>query len=153
MCPLPSSPSRILLSLMARRNLSVSGRAPRCQPMRHWLTRCLLERKRCARRTGNQEDMFLPTRLINVGTASEPGLNLVLSAELPRSRRSQHITLSSCWGSGGHSALTTALNLGERYLHIDMECLPKTFQDAIEITRQLKIHTSGSMHYASYSLQ
>jgi hypothetical protein len=107
--------------------------------MRHWLTRCLLNHKRCAMRAGAQEDIFLPTRLIDVGTVSESCLNLILSADLPRSRRSKYTTLSYCWGSGKHSAITTALSLGERYLHIDMECLPKIFQDAIEITRDLGI--------------
>ncbi|CEI60226.1 unnamed protein product [Fusarium venenatum] len=50
-----------------------------------------------------------------------------------------YLILSYCWGEGNRSARTTRRNLQQRTKQITMQELPKTIQDAIKITRRLKV--------------
>jgi Heterokaryon incompatibility protein (HET) len=79
-----------------------------------------------------------PTRLIHVGKfASESVIRLVESRELPSQvldRR--YITLSHCWGAAAGIKL-----ISQRYddflRGIDLKALPRTFRDAVTLTRYL----------------
>lgn len=74
-------------------------------------------------------------RLIDVGTSMHEGLRLVEST--PGSR-GKYITLSHCWGISRHFT-TTKATIQARKECIDFQELPKTFQDAVEVTRYLGI--------------
>ncbi|KAK5125024.1 hypothetical protein LTR85_001215 [Meristemomyces frigidus] len=97
-----------------------------------WYERCQLTHSACPRATEGR----LPRRVIDVGasfTLSEPYL-----VETDGSGTARYITLSHCWG--GHVALTTTTaTLKDRKHAIPMSALPKTFADAVEITRRLHV--------------
>ncbi|KAK4109133.1 HET-domain-containing protein [Canariomyces notabilis] len=48
-----------------------------------------------------------------------------------------YVALSYCWGAGTHSHKTTKENTDERLKSFTLAALPKTIQDAVEITRKL----------------
>lgn len=93
-----------------------------------WLQDCLANHEKCAVPSEN-----LPTRVIKVGSDhEEPRLCIT------KNDRATFAALSHCWG-GLQVLVTTTTTITERVQGIAMSSLPKTFQDAIEITRQLGI--------------
>jgi len=93
-----------------------------------WLDDCVDNHTTC--RNISQK---IPTRVIKVGSE---GSNPVLYATEHES--SPYAALSHCWGSSDILRTTTA-TIHERKEGISMESLPKTFQDAVIITRKLGI--------------
>lgn len=102
------------------------------------MTKCLLEHKQCGIRPEDHTS-FLPTRLIDVGSLGDPCLRLVLSDDLPQSKKSNYVTLSYSWGPGKHSVSTTVHYYGQRLASIPIDSLPATFGGAIMISRNLRI--------------
>jgi len=90
---------------------------------RQWLTSCIAEHKKCGALTGD-DSPFLPTRLLDLGSAGQPFIRLVLSEDLPKSRKNDYITLSYCWGLANYAARTTKDNLGDRLKSIPTSSLP-----------------------------
>jgi len=82
---------------------------------------------------GPQELSILPTRVIDVGTADvEP--HLFVSGN----KQARYAALSHCWG--GKSPLTMRTSTMEEFRElIPMSKLPRTFQDAVTVTRALGI--------------
>ncbi|KAH9204785.1 heterokaryon incompatibility protein-domain-containing protein, partial [Leptodontidium sp. 2 PMI_412] len=76
----------------------------------------------------------LPSRLVDVGSADSQKLKLVET----RGIEGTYFTLSHCWG-GNQPLKTTKATLRERMGGIKWESLPKTFQDAVTITRKLRM--------------
>ncbi|OCK76738.1 HET-domain-containing protein, partial [Lepidopterella palustris CBS 459.81] len=83
----------------------------------------------------------MPVRTINVGDRdNEPFLEIHDSTRnlSERNKSSDWATLSHCWG--GLSPLTTELKtIEERRRAIPLRTMPKTFRDAVIITRELQI--------------
>jgi hypothetical protein len=77
---------------------------------------------------------LLPSRVIKVGCEQIDPMLYVPSGD----DRAQYAALSHCWG-GLHGITTTIATLEERKQGIPMTSLPKTFRDAIVITRRLGI--------------
>lgn len=50
----------------------------------------------------------------------------------------QYITLSYCWGKS-RTFTTTSRSLRLRKARINFDTLPKTFKDAVQIARELKV--------------
>jgi Heterokaryon incompatibility protein (HET) len=79
----------------------------------------------------------LPSRLLYVGNQGgrdEP--RLVKTA----GQTGTYTALSYCWGQRPESNLkTTITTLLERYSEIPVATMPKTFRDAVTITRQLGV--------------
>lgn len=94
----------------------------------------------CLHRTGSHTECseatspYLPTRIIKVGTEFQ---NPTLYTSQPN-ETGRYTALSYCWG-GPQEQITTTANLQERTNEIPLKRLPKTFQDAIAITRVLGI--------------
>jgi hypothetical protein len=99
-----------------------------------WLDHCLSSHELCEeiRVTPISADKSpFPTYLVDV----KPGhLRLCHSGDLPD--RPQYLTLSHRWG-GSHIMQLTTKNLTALSSEINLSDLPKTFQDAISITRRL----------------
>jgi hypothetical protein len=94
-----------------------------------WIGDCLLKHIHC-----HVSSAFLPTRLVDVGSNSNPTLRLVLGEiVLPGSR---YLTLSHCWGGHTPQRLLTG-NYETLEKEIDFHNLSKTFQDAVILTRKL----------------
>jgi hypothetical protein len=74
---------------------------------------------------------LLPTRILYVGDPNKPPSLLCTKGET-----GDYIALSHCWGSA-QTLTTTTTNLEERQNGIVWQALPKTFRDAIRVTREL----------------
>lgn len=77
----------------------------------------------------------LPTRVIDVGSDYRHDCPRLVE---PGAQADRYIALSHCWGNGRHFTTETT-NIQERLKGMRWELLPKTFQDAISITRKLGI--------------
>ncbi|KAF2201403.1 HET-domain-containing protein [Delitschia confertaspora ATCC 74209] len=111
------------------------------QLLRAWLRHCDKSHN-CNQYHGEPKIVF-PTRVLYVGDPRDPGYNfdsvrLVFASE---TTRQEYIALSHCWGdlSVEEKKLycTTQDNIGQRLEGFSIFELPKTFQDAIEVTREL----------------
>lgn len=101
---------------------------------RTWLERCQTKHLSCC----TKQSDFLPTRLIDIGSESLPRLSLCFTAALQSCVR--YTTLSHCWGDPALMPLTlTTENINSLMLSIDFELLPKTFQQAVQVSRFLGI--------------
>ncbi|KAF5641234.1 transcriptional regulator [Fusarium sp. NRRL 25303] len=70
--------------------------------------------------------------------SDDGGLLLVSTVGLSRLECSSYKALSHCWGSStNHSARTTRENVREKMSYISFRSLPRTFQDAITVTRAI----------------
>lgn len=80
----------------------------------------------------------MPTRLIDVGTSSEPNLRLIETANMAYNK---YIALSHCWGDiRKHLRLCTyRSNIEEFKRNIEVAQLPQNFKDMVIITRALNI--------------
>ncbi|KAI6088273.1 heterokaryon incompatibility protein-domain-containing protein [Hypoxylon rubiginosum] len=73
----------------------------------------------------------LPTRVLDLGEHEDDVIRLIQT----KNQYAHYTTLSHCWGSA--RCMTTTENLSKRLERIWFQDLPKTFQDAITITRRL----------------
>ncbi|KAF3046912.1 hypothetical protein E8E12_007078 [Didymella heteroderae] len=81
----------------------------------------------------SEEDVKLPTRLIDVGFYQDD-VRLVESASF--GDRGKYLALSHVWGKTKHFK-TESINLDEHRTKILFDDLPKTFRDAVLVTRAL----------------
>ncbi|KAF5720074.1 het-domain-containing protein [Fusarium mundagurra] len=107
--------------------------------LRKWLSTCMASHEDCRvshsmAELSARETTVLPTRVIDVGDLKEhqdkPRLFITNKAS------GQYITLSHRWSKG----ITTKLkrdNLSQYQKELPVNDMPPTFQDAIEVTRQL----------------
>lgn len=94
---------------------------------RAWICECRDTHKQCH----NLKDYDLPTRLVSIG---ESAVKLVATTTLDIVP--SYATLSYCWGAEDFTMLTSD-TLQSFLAEIPTQELPKTFQDAIEIAREL----------------
>ena len=80
-----------------------------------------------------EEPPQLPTRVIDVGGEGQPP-RLIISNGV----RSNYMTLSHCWGSSRWVATTTE-SLPRMMERFDLDAIPKTYADAIIVTRRLGV--------------
>ncbi|KAF7935027.1 uncharacterized protein EAE98_003072 [Botrytis deweyae] len=95
----------------------------------NWLSHCIQKHEVCK----SNNDGVLPKRLIFVAGESP---RLVLTANYQE--RLRYATLSHSWGSHEFIKLTTK-NIGQLMKEIPLNILPKTFEDATNITQKLGI--------------
>jgi hypothetical protein len=94
-----------------------------------WVKECIANHPMCP-----SPSTLLPSRVIKVGCENiDPMLYISSSND-----HAQYTALSHCWG-GLHGITTTIATLEERTQGVPMTSLPKTFRDAIVITRRLGI--------------
>ena len=102
------------------------------------LGRCRDTHTECQMMQQSRQDTtrFLPTRVIDVGHTGDPTICLVEADEC--AGQPSYIALSHCWGKSRPVQLTrnTAARLKAGITLMD---LPKTFQDAIHVTRKMRI--------------
>ncbi|KAE9369225.1 HET-domain-containing protein [Stipitochalara longipes BDJ] len=92
----------------------------------------------CQRRLNHVIEFSLPTRLIDVSPDSETGTpRLVLSANLGEVADCRYTALSHCWGGQGKVPRTLRDTLVKHQEGITG--LSKTFEDAVEVTRQIGV--------------
>ncbi|RSL63299.1 hypothetical protein CEP53_004482 [Fusarium sp. AF-6] len=111
--------------------------------IRPWVDDCDVGRslhQQCPPVVQRNSDL-LPTRLIDVGTCPTDNVRLVVTGEdIPKAtERPKYLTLSYCWGHSNGAAKTTLQNIEERRKNINTKSLPLTIQDAIRLTKVMKI--------------
>ncbi|CRK23235.1 hypothetical protein BN1723_002991, partial [Verticillium longisporum] len=97
--------------------------------IRQLLNECEKKHPACSQVTGE-----LPRRLLHIGSAACPDLRV--TASFPEDAR--YIALSHCWGPDAPFT-TTWVTLTQREEGIEWNDLPRTFQDAITVARQLDV--------------
>lgn len=107
--------------------------------LREWLRRC--NESHSCNGTFVETKTFLPTRLLYVGNTNDPdSLRLVLATRIDGAK---YIALSHRWGKISEDEkeefCTTKDNVNQRLSNFDISDLPKTFQDAIKVTRELHV--------------
>lgn len=96
----------------------------------NWFSDCVENHDLCASRTTH----WYPTRLIDVGKSDQ--IRLIVTKEMA-SLSGGYVALSHCWGTSPIIRLTK--DVLETFKNsIPIHQLPKTFVDAIEITRHLR---------------
>jgi hypothetical protein len=120
-------------SLISKETLSDDSLSQASQ----WLHECETDHAICNPEIafGTRRPKILPTRLLDVGTESSPTTKLINSNEGPAGVA--YFTLSHCWGGKVAIKLTSDC-LDEFQTAIPFPTLPRTFQEAIYITRLLK---------------
>ncbi len=96
-----------------------------------WLGECLENHELCL--ASSAGDPPLPHRVIDVGaigSMAEPCLLETSSGQVGK-----YMTLSHCWG-GGTPIKTTSKNIQYHRVEIKFADLPRTFHDAVQITRK-----------------
>lgn len=99
----------------------------------YWLNDCMTHHKLC--RSIQPRKTALPSRVIDVGPSDgsqEPVLYLTNGATGP------YIALSYCWGNSD-IAKTNSHNVKERLQRIQIEDLPQTYRDLIEVARRFEV--------------
>ncbi|RDL29918.1 uncharacterized protein BP5553_10545 [Venustampulla echinocandica] len=99
----------------------------------HTLKNCLENHSECF----SFASPFMPTRVIDVGLNKSEQSLLRLYTSTP-GEKGAYIALSYCWG-GPQSFCTTADNLVRMTQGFALAALPRTLQDAINVTRNLGI--------------
>jgi hypothetical protein len=109
--------------------------------LRAWLRWCD-ESHGCNKHQGESKTA-LPTRVLYVGDPKDSGyasdfVRLVCASEISRQK---YIALSHCWGNllVEEKKCTTQDNIGQRLEGFSLSELPKTFQDAVKVTRELGV--------------
>jgi hypothetical protein len=99
-----------------------------------WLNKCLHEHPECTAKAEQRLPSALPTRVINVGTASQkPFLHVSAEDEV-----GQWAALSYCWG--GDSPFTlNATSFARLRDGLPLEDFPPTLRDAILVVRALEV--------------
>ncbi|KAK6844272.1 hypothetical protein PG995_014382 [Apiospora arundinis] len=78
----------------------------------------------------------LPTRVLDLFAQGGQGMIKLL---ITNQQRAPYTCLSHCWGNTGRMTKTTTDNLKSRLEGINIADLPRTFRDAVDITRRLGI--------------
>lgn len=104
--------------------------------LREWIRVCDSAHKTCRRFDTEEADekpvTTMPTRLVELGNP----LRLIDSGCI---KPSPYVALSHCWGKPEKTLCTTTHNITQFKESIDFSSLPKTFSDAIQVTRGIGI--------------
>ncbi|KAL9113668.1 MAG: hypothetical protein Q9227_002113 [Pyrenula ochraceoflavens] len=96
----------------------------------NWVEHCVERHENCAANTS----VRLPLRVLDLGCPSPSRVRLLE----PNGAKGSYAALSYCWGRKGQLTTTTK-TIVERLNGIHLVELPKTFQDAVLVTRLLGI--------------
>jgi hypothetical protein len=109
--------------------------------LRRWLLDCNKHVKEYDCIPDNVKPKFWPTRLLFVGGFDASRLKLKLTESISDKDVVKYVALYHCWGRPTNEQrklhCTTKDNYEDRLQGFSIEELPKTFQHAIEVTREL----------------
>ncbi|KAK0372913.1 heterokaryon incompatibility protein [Colletotrichum limetticola] len=103
-----------------------------------WMQTCLSTHTAC--NVELKADPWYPTRLLDLkaGCEGTDVARLVITAEHRPSHNDRYATLSHCWGSAQFLQLKKA-TCDDFKRGIELSKLPKTFREAVQVTRQLGV--------------
>ena len=103
-----------------------------------WMGECLTSHSKCFDiQTVTATRDILPLRLLDLASALHPDL-IKLEYTEPLPVHTVYATLSHCWGGNCKTSLTTS-SLAKFQTGIDLNTLPRTFKEAVLLTRKLGI--------------
>ena len=118
--------------------LSEAGSPTHCALLRTWLRWCD-ESHNCNKHNAESKPA-LPTRLLYIGDPNPDVLRLYYPKKHDRVK---YVALSHCWGNltdeNKRQFCTTDENIKTRLKTFSFSELPKTFQDAVQVTRELDV--------------
>lgn len=109
--------------------------------LRQCIEECTRNHPRCRKKT--TKSMFVPKRLLDLGNSENGSIRLVEHMKtLPLDDSQNHVlyaTLSYCWGSAVPMTTTKANKHDHETTGIDVQSMPATFQDSIQVAKKLQI--------------
>lgn len=135
----PGSPAQLSGDVAGRPRLSNSGTHESHALITKWLHACEEQHRDCKILlsgicANEEEDEILPTRVVDVGQHAQNNLHLLDT----NGTRGSYVALSHCWGPPSRAPLRTTLPLLNIFRQeIPWDELPKTFKDAITVTRAI----------------
>jgi hypothetical protein len=124
------------------RSLSEIGSSSELQPSQQlintWLEGCLSRHHKCRPWRDLRQDWEGPARLLDVGEAGSPNVRLQVVENRDGSFDKPYLTLTYYRGGAKQLKLTSD-SVGELVAGIKRAALPKTFRDAVMITRQVGV--------------
>ncbi|VUC31904.1 unnamed protein product [Clonostachys rosea] len=107
-----------------------TGSIPALDLAKVWFQSCDSSHEQC-RNARALRTRYLPTRVLDVSDEKH------IFVHVPEGKqRDEYVSLSHCWGLGKQFKLETG-SLGSRQTNINLHEMPKTFQDAVRITRHI----------------
>lgn len=104
------------------------------QRLRKWVTYCD-DSHPCS--PAAFDDPPLPTRVLDLGKPGDEVRNITLLES--SGKHGRYVALSHCWGKSPRTVLTSETIEDLKNPGIAISYLPKTFQDAVHITRKLRV--------------
>lgn len=137
------SSATVLNSITTQRPILTNEPSDAMPLIQEWFQKCISEHDKCKcdefgglLETEESVKLQVPTRVLLVSGSLDPDIKLVKS----KGQRGRYCILSYCWGSQSEHHLTTLDNNIKSHLAcIQFATLPKTFRDAVIITRSLGI--------------
>jgi hypothetical protein len=121
-------------------HLRVAGLLPPSTHLEHniahirtWLSACERDHSSCS-----MSSSYTPLRLLDVGHENSETVKLV-ELSLPPDKSTRYACLSHCWGQTRSKHTTRVDNLAANMTGIPVPELPKTFRDAIDVSRALQL--------------
>jgi len=99
-----------------------------------WLSDCTRHHERCNQ--SSQQDRWYPTRLLDLRSTTQSKIRLIETAQTPPD--GPYISLSHRWNVACNK-FATQDTLQALINGIEVSSLPKTFQDAVIVTRKLEV--------------
>jgi hypothetical protein len=122
------------------KHVGVAGLLPQSTSLEHnlpriqsWISECQESHSTCIKSTS-----YVPLRLLDVKFDNPSVVRLVEMPCAPAITH-QYACLSHCWGNTRSTHITHTANLSANMVGITISELPKTFRDAIDISRALKL--------------
>ncbi|KAF2197812.1 HET-domain-containing protein [Delitschia confertaspora ATCC 74209] len=136
----PNSPAAVSCDVGGRPSLPSSDCPEAYALINRWIRSCIAEHELCRKTlAGSVIDEsappILPTRIIDVGPpGGHTGPRLIET----QAKTGYYVALSHCWGPAQkRPPMTTQSNYHEHLAGISWMSLPKTYQDALTVTRKL----------------
>ncbi|KAM5361186.1 hypothetical protein ACJZ2D_013268 [Fusarium nematophilum] len=108
-----------------------TGSSTSMRHVRQWLEDCTNNHPSC----GSPIDPVLPSRVLDLG----PEASTTITLWEPMGKAGRYVCLSYCWGQSEFT-VTTQGNLKDHFEKgIELKDLPRTFQDAVKVARELKV--------------
>ncbi|KAE8447295.1 hypothetical protein EG329_010853 [Mollisiaceae sp. DMI_Dod_QoI] len=100
-----------------------------------WIRTCNESHSLCSAAIHNNRNWY-PTRLLHINETSDQ-VNIIITADVSMAEGEKYMTLSHCWGKEQQPLRLLKNNMHELKKDIAPHTLPKTYQDAVLVTKKL----------------
>jgi hypothetical protein len=109
--------------------------------LKNWFDECASGHQNCKRQDDpgahGTTEPELPTRILDVRPENDEAIVRLVEQQ---GARGDYVALSHCWGPPSKRPICTTRNtLVQHLAGLSLSCLPKTFQDAVAVTRTMNL--------------